>query len=103
MSTKVIAGIPVEVNDEGYLINPSQWTKEIAVEIAKGEGIELTEKHYSVINYIRDKVAKGETLTLRGVGKSGIVDLKELYQLFPGGPLKKATKIAGLTKPESCV
>jgi len=103
MATKIIAGIPVEVNDEGYMTNPSQWTKEIAVEIAKEESIDLTERHYAVINYIRDKVSKGETLTLRGVGKSGIVDLKELYQLFPGGPLKKATKIAGLTKPESCI
>jgi TusE/DsrC/DsvC family sulfur relay protein len=103
MATKVIDGHQVEVNEEGYMINSDQWSKEIAVEIAKEEGVNLTEKHYEIIDHIRQKVAEGEALSLRKIGKSGIVDIKEFYKLFPGAPLKKATKIAGVPKPESCV
>lgn len=103
MATKTYNGIAVEVNEEGYFANPSQWTREMAPEIAKEEGIELTEKHYEVLMYLRKRYQKGETLTIRGVGKSGIVDIKGLYDLFPGGPLKKSSRIAGIPKPASCV
>lgn len=103
MATKSIAGVNVEVNEEGYMTDASQWTKEIAKEIAKEEGIELTDKHFEVINYIRDKVAASEALSIRGINKSGVVDAKTFYQLFPGAPLKKATKIAGVPKPVSCI
>ncbi len=103
MATKTIAGVNVDVTEEGYLTDASQWTEDIAKEIAKEEGIELTDKHFEVIKYIRDKVAAGEGLTIRGIGKSGVVDAKTFYQLFPGAPLKKATKIAGVPKPVSCI
>ncbi|MBN2637747.1 MAG: TusE/DsrC/DsvC family sulfur relay protein [Bacteroidales bacterium] len=103
MATKSIAGVNVEVNEEGYMTDASQWTKEIATEIAKEEGIEITDKHFEVIDYIREKVASGEGLTIRGINKSGVVDAKTFYQLFPGAPLKKATKIAGVPKPVSCI
>jgi len=103
MSTKTIAGVNVDLTEEGYLTDPSQWTKEIAKEIAKEEGIELTDKHFEVIEYVRNKVTAGEGLTIRGIGKSGVVDAKTFYQLFPGAPLKKATKISGVPKPVSCI
>lgn len=103
MATKVLAGITVEVTDEGYLTDSSKWTPEMAAEIAKEEGISLTPKHMDVLNYIREKAMKGETLTIRAIGKSGIVDIKGFYELFPGAPLKLASKIAGISKPSSCV
>lgn len=103
MATKTIDGHQVEVNDEGYMLDPEQWNKKIAIEIAKEEGVDLSEKHFAIIDYIREKTFKGEALSLRRIGKSGVVDIKEFYQLFPGAPLKKATKIAGVPKPESCV
>lgn len=103
MTEKVIAGISVKLNDEGYLTEPSQWTKEIAIEIAKEEGIELTDKHFKLIDFLRVRQEAGEALTIRRVGKSGITDIKEFYQLFPGGPLKKSSRIAGIPKPSSCV
>jgi len=103
MAEKIFAGISVTVTDEGYLTVPTQWTKEIAIEIAKEEGITLTDLHFAVINYLRDRVLKGEALTIRSIGKSGVVDTKGFYDLFPGAPLKKATKIAGVAKPVSCV
>jgi TusE/DsrC/DsvC family sulfur relay protein len=100
---KTIAGVNVTVTEEGYLENPDQWTADVAKEIAKEEGIELTEKHFEVINYLREQFAAGESLTIRRLGKSGITDIKGLYQLFPGGPLKKSSRIAGIPKPASCV
>jgi tRNA 2-thiouridine synthesizing protein E len=100
---KTIAGVTVTVNEEGYLENPEQWTKEVAEEIAKEEGIELTDKHFEVLDYLRNQFQAGESLSIRKVGKSGIVDIKGLYQLFPGGPLKKSSRIAGIPKPASCV
>jgi tRNA 2-thiouridine synthesizing protein E len=103
MTTKTYAGINIDVTDEGYLTDPSQWTKEIAQEIAREEGITLTEKHFQVLEYLRDQYSKGANLTIRGVGKSGITDIKGLYELFPGGPLKKSSRIAGIPKPTSCV
>ena len=103
MATKTYAGTNVDVTDEGYITNPAQWTKEIAREIALEEGINLTDKHFQVLEYLRDQYSKGTTLTIRGVGKSGITDIKGLYELFPGGPLKKSSRIAGIPKPTSCV
>ena len=103
MAQKVIAGITIDVNEEGYLTDSSQWTKEVAIEIAKEEGIEFTDKHLAIVDFIRNKFQKGETLTIRSVGNSGIVDIKGFYTLFPGAPMKKAAKIAGVPKPSSCV
>jgi TusE/DsrC/DsvC family sulfur relay protein len=103
MAQKTYAGTTVDVNDEGYMTDASQWNREIAAEMAKEEGIELTDKHYEVLEFLRQSSQKGETLTIRKVGKSGIVDIKGLYQLFPGGPLKLSSKFAGIPKPASCV
>ena len=103
MAQVTIAGQPVDVNEEGYLNDPSQWNEEIAKEIAKEEGIELTDKHMEVLNFLRKKFEEGESVTIRSVGKSGIVDIKGFYQLFPQKPLKKASRIAGIPKPASCV
>ena len=100
---KTIAGVNVTLTEEGYLENPSQWTEEIAKEIATEEGIELTDKHFEVVKYLRTQFEAGEALSIRKLGKSGIVDIKGLYQLFPGGPLKKSSRIAGIPKPASCV
>ncbi|MDO9511565.1 MAG: TusE/DsrC/DsvC family sulfur relay protein [Bacteroidales bacterium] len=103
MNIKQYVGKSVQVTEEGYLINSEDWTKEMAVEIAKTVNIELTPKHFEVLEYLRNAVKAGESLTLRRVGKSGIVDIKGLYDLFPGGPLKNASLIAGISKPTSCV
>ncbi len=103
MAQKTIAGQTIEINDEGYMVDASQWNREVAAELAKEGGIELTDKHYEVLDFLRAANEKGETLTIRRVGKSGIVDIKGLYQLFPGGPLKYSSKFAGIPKPASCV
>ena len=103
MAEKIYAGKSVSITDDGYLTDASQWTKDIAAEIAKEEGIDITDKHYAVIDFIREKTLKGEALTIRSIGKSGVVDTKGFYDLFPGAPLNKASRIAGIAKPSSCV
>ena len=103
MAVKTIAGVQVNLTEEGYLEDLTQWNEEIAKEIASEIGIELTPKHFEVLNYLREKTIAKENLTIRGVGKSGIVDIKELYVLFPKGPLKFSSKIAGIPKPTSCI
>ena len=103
MAEKTIAGVQVNVSDDGYLEDMSQWNEDIAKEIAQEVNIELTDKHFEVLNYLRDKTSAGEALTIRGVGKSGITDVKGLYKLFPKGPLKFSSKIAGIPKPTSCI
>ena len=100
---KIIAGKSVTVNEEGYLTNFTQWEKSIGEEIAKENAIELTPRHWEVINYIQDEVKKESPLSIRKIGKSGVVDIKEFYALFPNAPLKTATKIAGVPKPASCI
>lgn len=98
-----IAGKEVAVNNEGYMTDLSQWDKEIALEIARQEGVELNDKCWEVIGWIQEQYRSENPLTIRKVGKSGVTDIKEFYDLFPGGPLKKASKIAGIPKPVSCV
>ena len=103
MSVKTIAGKEVNVSEDGYLEDMNQWNEDIAKEIASEIGIELTPKHFEVINFLREKTAAKESLTIRVVGKSGIIDIKGLYKLFPKGPLKFSSKIAGIPKPTSCI
>jgi tRNA 2-thiouridine synthesizing protein E len=98
-----INGVSVQLDDDGYLTDSSQWNEDIAKALAKEDGIELTDKHMEVLKYLRDVFNKGEALTIRKVGKSGIVNIKEFYKLFPKGPLKLSSKFAGLPKPTSCV
>ena len=105
MATRTIAGKTVQVNDEGFMTNPAEWTKEIAVEIAKDEGLpELTEAHWKVIEFCRKEgIASGKAPTLRQITTSAGVTTKEMFALFPKGPAKKVARISGLGKPEGCV
>ena len=100
---KIIAGKPVNINEEGYLTNMEELNEDIAKEIAQEENVELSARHFEVLNYLRDQQKKDVSLTIRGVGKSGVVDIKEFYALFPKGPLKISSKVAGITKPKSCI
>ena len=100
---KVYAGQTVSVDKEGYLTDLSQWNKEIAVEIAKEEEVELTEKHFEVLHYLQEQHKKEVALSIRSIGKSGVVDIKQFYELFPKGPLKISSRMAGIPKPKSCI
>ena len=100
---KVIANKEIDVNEEGYLKDFSQWDKEVGESLAEEQEISMTDKHWEVIEYLQNKHHSGEALSIRGIKKSGVINIKEFYALFPGGPLKKSTLIAGVPKPKSCI
>jgi TusE/DsrC/DsvC family sulfur relay protein len=105
MSTRTIAGAEVAVNEEGFFERPDEWTEEMAPLLAEEEGIAaLTPEHWKVIRFMRDQYEqKGTGPTVRVLGKTSGVSVKELYQLFPKGPAKVAAKIAGIPKPRGCI
>jgi dissimilatory sulfite reductase related protein len=105
MATKTICGKTVQINDEGFMSNPSEWDKEIAVELAKEEGIaELSAAHWKVIDFCRaEGVKSGKAPTLRQITTGTGLTTKELFGLYPKGPAKKVARISGLGKPEGCV
>lgn len=105
MTTKTVAGHDIEVNDEGFFVDPESWTEDMAPALAAEEGIDaLTDKHWTVIRFMRSEYAeKGTGPTVRVLGKTSGVSVKELYQLFPKGPAKIAARIAGIPKPRGCI
>ena len=105
MTTAQMAGVDVELNDEGFLVDSTKWTEEMAVELALKDGIEsLTDQHWKVVHFMRQEyAARGTGPTVRILGKTSGVSIKELYELFPKGPAKTAARIAGIPKPKGCI
>jgi tRNA 2-thiouridine synthesizing protein E len=104
MTTTTIDGRTVQVNDEGFLTDPSEWDEELARTLAARIGIELTEEHWKAIRFLReDYASQGETATLRRISTVGGIPVKALFQLFPQKPAKKLAYVAGLPKPHGCV
>ena len=105
MATETLAGTTVEVDEEGFFLDPSVWTEEMAAELATHVGVAtLTEDHWTVIKFCRtDYQAKGESPTLRRVSVESGVPTKQLFQLFPKKPAKKMSYVAGVPKPKGCV
>jgi len=105
MTTATLAGVEVTLDDEGFFEDPEQWTEAMAPELAKAEGIdELTDQHWQVLHFMRKEYfEKGTGPTVRVLGKTSGVSVKELYQLFPKGPAKVAAKVAGIPKPRGCI
>lgn len=102
--TYVVDNEELETDDQGYLTEP-RFDDEVVKTIAAAEGIELTEAHWEVINFMRDQYKEhGHTPNFRNMlkGFSEIhpgADSKYLYDLFPLGPAKQAAKVAGLPQP----
>jgi TusE/DsrC/DsvC family sulfur relay protein len=104
MPVTTIAGVDVNVDDEGFMTEYGEWNEDIAKALASNIGIELGESHWRVIKFLReDYKEQGETPMLRRVSNVGGVPTKELFQLFPKKPAKKMAYIAGVPKPQGCV
>jgi tRNA 2-thiouridine synthesizing protein E len=105
MSTMTLAGSPVDVDAEGFLEEPAQWSREVGADIAARNGIAaLTDRHWLVVDYMRRTYLEtGAAPSIRTLGKASGVPIKELYGLFPKGPAKLAAKIAGIPKPRGCI
>ncbi len=104
-------GKVIETDAQGYLLNPEDWSEQLAVKIAQLENIELTKAHWEIIHFIRAFYIEYQTSpAIRTLTKAIAYKLGEeqansryLYKLFPKGPAKIATKIAGLPKPVRCI
>ncbi|MFM9948216.1 MAG: TusE/DsrC/DsvC family sulfur relay protein, partial [Saprospiraceae bacterium] len=75
----------------------------VGTELAQEASIAMTPRHWEVITYLQKEFKNDVPLSIRKIGKSWVVDIKEFYQLFPMAPLKTASKIAGIPKPVSCI
>lgn len=96
---------PIEVNEEGFFVHPETWTEEMVPELARREGIDpFTDQHWQVIRFMRNEfLTKGTGPSVRVLGKSSGVSVKDLYLLFPKGPAKVAARVAGIPKPRGCI
>ena len=111
MSSIEVNGKSYETDEEGYLVNLSEWNEALAGEIAKAEKIDMTQNHWEVVNFLREyyneyQIAPAVRVLTKAIGKKLGPDKGSnsyLYELFPYGPAKQACKIAGLPKPTGCV
>lgn len=104
MAEKICGGATVTVDDDGFMTDPGQWTKEVAQGLASEVGITLTDRHWVVLDFVRkDAADQGEPPGVRRITKLTDVSMKEIYQLFPKGPGILASKLAGHGKPQGCV
>ncbi len=104
-------GKQIEVDEDGYLVNLDDWSKEIAAHLASQDNITLTDAHWEIINFLREyykqyQIAPMIKILVKEIGKvmgpeKG--NTKYLYELYPGGPAKQACRYAGLQKPTGCV
>jgi TusE/DsrC/DsvC family sulfur relay protein len=106
-----VNGKTIETDEEGYLVNLSDWDEDVAAKLAEGEGLDMTENHWEVVNFLREyyneyQIAPAVRVLTKAIGKKLGKDKgnsKYLYELFPYGPAKQACKVAGLPKPTGCV
>ena len=111
MGSIEINGKSLETDEEGYLVNLSDWTEDTAQFLAQQENVELSPNHWEVINFLREyytefQIAPAVRVLTKAIGKKLGPDKgnsQSLYELFPYGPAKQACKIAGLPKPTGCV
>ena len=101
----------IETDASGYLLNDEDWDIEVAQAIAKLEQLELTDAHWEIIHFVRAFYQEYKTSpAIRMLVKATAQKLGEdkgnsryLQRLFPDGPAKQATKLAGLPKPAKCL
>ncbi len=101
----------LETDEEGYLQNLSDWSTDVAAQMATEDGIELTDNHWEVINFLRQyydeyKIAPAIRILTKAMAKKlgrEKGNTRYLYKLFPEGPAKQACRYAGLPKPTGCV
>jgi tRNA 2-thiouridine synthesizing protein E len=102
---------PLATDKEGYLLDFTLWNEDVALLIAENEQIALSENHWQVVHFVRNFYLEYNTSpAIRALTKALKAELGEekassryLYRLFPKGPAKQATKIAGLPKPARCI
>ncbi|GAA4903620.1 TusE/DsrC/DsvC family sulfur relay protein [Ferrimonas pelagia] len=107
----IFNGIEIPTDKQGYLLDSNQWQAEMGPILAKAEGITLTDAHWEVVNFVREFYLEFNTSPAIRVLVKAMAqrfgeekgNSKYLFKLFPKGPAKQATKIAGLPKPARCL
>jgi len=105
MAKTTLGGLEIEIDEDGFIQEPDKWNQQVAEDLAKTENASpMGDEHWKLVNYLREYYLKfGIAPPIRMVVKQTGIDLKRIYQLFPGGPAKGACKVAGLPKPTGCV
>ncbi len=93
------------IDDEGYLVDPFEWSEDVAKEFALEENIQLTEDHWNAINFMRQYYSEHQVapdvrhVTKHLAEKLGSESRNKIFELFPYGYVKQACKIAGMKRP----
>lgn len=105
MATFTHGDVSIGVDEDGFILEPTEWNEKVAAALASTEGVDtLTDEHWKVVNYLRNYFLQfGVAPMIRKLCKETGCDLKTIYALFPSGPAKGACKVAGLPKPTGCV
>jgi TusE/DsrC/DsvC family sulfur relay protein len=105
MPRLTVEGKDIELNEDGFLAHPEDWSEDVARAFGVLENImELTPEHWRVIYYLRDYYARFRIAPMvRKLCKDTGISLKEIERLFPSGPAKGACKLAGMPKPTGCL
>jgi tRNA 2-thiouridine synthesizing protein E len=95
-----------ETDEEGYLVNPDDWTEGVAEELARQESIVLTDEHRAVLRFMRayyddNRIAADARYVVRYLTESRGADRNRLFELFPYGYVQQACKIAGMKQPRA--
>jgi TusE/DsrC/DsvC family sulfur relay protein len=102
--------ITVPRNEEGYLIDPEDWSPELALTLATEEGLALTEEHWIILTFVREYFAEHQiTPDIRHVAKyfaerTGCdkkAGKQRIFELFPYGYVKQTCKVAGMMRPRA--
>ncbi len=105
-----MSGIEAPRDGEGYLVYPENWTKEIAIQLAQEEQLELSDECWVVIDFIRDyytkrKIAVDIRHVVKHLANERGYDKRQarnqIFKLFPYGYVKQACKIAGMRRPRA--
>ncbi|MGP1931222.1 MAG: TusE/DsrC/DsvC family sulfur relay protein [Arsenophonus sp. ET-YP4-MAG3] len=107
----IFEGREIKTDKDGYLKNIKEWNKSIVYFLANQENIILTEQHIEIIYFIHEfyltfNISPSIRMLVKAIAKKygeNVVNSRYLYHLFPKGPAKQATKIAGLPKPTKCI
>lgn len=105
MPKATLGGMEIEVDEDGFIQEPEKWNEAVAADIAKTEeAYPMNEDAWKLVNYLRKYYLDyGIAPPVRMLTRQTGLDLKSIYQMFPGGPAKGACKVAGLPKPTGCV
>ncbi len=107
----VVENLTLATDEEGYLVNRQDWSRQVAETMAAADGVELSPSHWEVIQLLQEyydnyEIAPAIRILTKAVGKKlgkDKANSRYLYELYPQGPAKQACRYAGLPKPTGCV